>query len=125
MSKLNSDEIKINIFKYVNYPQNLALTCQNWAAIAKDPLAKTEWLIVHYGKTHALFHAIRLGRTFIDIPLCQTLVMKKVTVPGYFIQRLLTHLGKYNQTLIIPRINAIQRKNISMFTSIYLLDEGY
>ena len=57
------DEIKINIFKYVDYPQNLALTCRNWSVIAKDPYAKTEWLITHYGKALA----VRLGPTFIDI----------------------------------------------------------
>ena len=63
-------EIKINILKYVNSPLNLALTCRNWSAIAKDPYAKTEWLILRYGKTHALFNAVRLGPTFIDIPVC-------------------------------------------------------
>ena len=55
------EEIKINIFKYVDYPLNLALSCQNWSVIAKNPYAKTEWLIARYGKAHALFHAVRLG----------------------------------------------------------------
>ena len=63
-------EIKINIFKYVNYPLNLALTCRNWSIIAKVPYAKTVWLIIHYRKAHALFHAVRLGLTFIDITVC-------------------------------------------------------
>ncbi|RIA98880.1 hypothetical protein C1645_748676 [Glomus cerebriforme] len=49
-------EIKINIFKYVNFPLNLALTCRNWSVIVKDPYAKSEWLIAHFGKTSALFH---------------------------------------------------------------------
>src|SRR4051812_40492546 len=59
-------EIKINIFKYVDSPLNLALTCKEWNYIAKDPYAKSEWLIYQFGKTHALFHGIRLGQTFIN-----------------------------------------------------------
>ena len=45
-------EIKTINFKYVYFPLNLALTCRNWSVIAKDPYAKTEWLIAHYGKAH-------------------------------------------------------------------------
>ncbi|CAG8750868.1 5380_t:CDS:1, partial [Funneliformis mosseae] len=33
-------EIKINIFKYVDTPLNLSLTCKAWNNIAKDPYAK-------------------------------------------------------------------------------------
>src|SRR5437763_5197422 len=137
-------EIMITIFKYVNFPLNLALTCRNWSIIAKDPYAKTEWLIVHYGKAHALLHAVRLGPTFIDIPVCQTLIARKVIISRYFIQRLLMHFGKYDQKLIelkiehnvgqldADRIRAFQQKikspwasklHITVFT--YLLNEGY
>ena len=90
-------EIKINIFKYVDSPINLALICRNWSVysvIAKDPYAKTEWLIIRYGKAHALFHAVSLGPTFIDIPVCQTLIARKVIISRYFVQRLLMHFGK-------------------------------
>src|SRR2546430_8690670 len=68
------DEIKIIIFKHVDYPLNLALTCRNWSVIAKDPYAKSEWLMTHYGKEHALFHAVRLGPTFFDMAVYQKLV---------------------------------------------------
>ncbi|CAG8720408.1 13518_t:CDS:1, partial [Funneliformis mosseae] len=61
------DEVKINIFKNVETPINLALSSRSWARIAKDPYAKTEWLILHYGKAHAMFHAVRLGPSFIDV----------------------------------------------------------
>ena len=93
-------DIKLNIFKYVDSPLNLALTCRDWSVIAKDPYAKTEWLIIHYGKAHALFHAVRLGPTFIDIPVCQTLIARKVIISRYFVQRLLMHFGKYDEKLI-------------------------
>ena len=75
--------VKINIFKCVEYPLYLASTCQNWFVIAKDPYAKSEWLIVHYGNENALFNAIRLGLSFIT--------------SKYFIQRLLTYFNKYDQ----------------------------
>src|ERR1044072_6888033 len=92
-------EIKINIFKYVDSPLNLALTCQNWSVIAKDPYAKSEWLIVHYGKEHALFHAIRLGPTFIDISVCQFLIERRVIISRDFIQKLLRQFGTCDQNL--------------------------
>jgi hypothetical protein len=137
-------EIKINIYKYVDSPLNLALTCKNWSLISKDHCAKTEWLLVRYGKAHALFHAVRLGPTFIDIPVCQTLITMKVPISRYFIQRLLMHFGKYDQKLVefkieynvghldVDRIRAIQQKikspwasNLPNFVFTYLLDEGY
>src|SRR6266540_7027634 len=98
------DEIKIIIFKYAENPMNLALTCRRWADIAKDSYAKTEWLIVHYGKAHAMFHAVRLGPTFIDIAVCQNLFARKVITSRYFIQKLLSHCGKYDQKLIELKI---------------------
>ncbi|GBC43963.2 hypothetical protein GLOIN_2v1490054 [Rhizophagus irregularis DAOM 181602=DAOM 197198] len=97
-------EIKINIYKYIDFPLNLALTCRNWSVISKDAYAKTEWLLVRYGKSHALFHAVRLGPTFIDIPVCKTLITRKVPISRYFIQRLLMHFGKYDQKLIELKI---------------------
>jgi len=138
------DEIKINIFKYVNYPLSLALTCRNWSVIAKDPYAKSEWLIVNYGKRHALFHAIRLGPTFIDIAVCQTLFARNIAISRYFIQKLLIYFGKYDQRLIqlkikhnisqlyVDRIRLFQQKitssyvnNLPISVFVYLLNEGY
>src|SRR5437764_443779 len=142
-------KIKINIFKYVNHPLNLVLTCRNWSVIAKDPYAKTEWLIIRYGKAHALFHAVRLRSTFIEIPVCQTLITRKVMISRCFVQRLLMHFGKHDQKLIelkiehnvgqldADKIRAFQQKiksswasnlpiTITVFTVFtYLLDEGY
>lgn len=140
------DGIKINIFKYVDHPLNLILTCQIWSAISKNPYAKTEWLIVHYGKAHALFHAVRLGLTFIDMSVCQTLIAKNVVVSRYLIQRLFENFGTYNQKLIEFKIEHSFgqcdtakiydfRKEIKspwanhlmfiMFVLIYLLNEEY
>src|SRR2546421_279944 len=136
--------VEINIFKYVNSTLNLDLTCRNWPAIAKDPYAKAEWLITRYGRAHALFHAVRLGPTFTDILVYQALIAKKVITSRYFLQRLLTHFGKYDQKLIelkiehnvgqldADRIRAFQQKikspwasNLPITVFTYLLDEGY
>jgi hypothetical protein len=96
-------EIKINIFKYVAHPLNLALTCQDWSIIVKDPYVKIEWLIVNYGKAHALLQAIRLGPTFIDKALCQVLIERKVITSKSITQILLKYFG--NQKLNIIRID--------------------
>ncbi|CAG8718359.1 1476_t:CDS:1, partial [Funneliformis mosseae] len=81
------------MINYVETPINLALSSRSWARIDKDPYAKTEWLILHYGKAHAKFHAVRLGPSFIDVAVCQDLFARKVIISRYFIQRLLMHFG--------------------------------
>jgi hypothetical protein len=124
------DKIKINIFKYVEYPFNLSLTCRSWSVIAKDPYAKTEWLLVHYRKAHALYHAVRLlDSTFIGMSTCQALTARKVVISKYFIQRLLMHFGSYDSKLTqleighnvsqfdIDRIRAFQQKIKSIWAS--------
>ncbi|CAG8743539.1 1790_t:CDS:1, partial [Funneliformis mosseae] len=58
--------IKINIFKFMRSPLNLALCNRGWSNVARDPHARTEWLIYQFGKTYAFFHGIRLGSTFIN-----------------------------------------------------------
>ncbi|CAG8603188.1 5982_t:CDS:1 [Funneliformis mosseae] len=149
MYRLNSyfqyleDEIKINIFKHADHPFNLARSCKSWAAVAKDSYAKTEWLLARSGKTHALFVAVKLGPSFLTIPVCQNLLTRKVIISRYFVQRLLMHFGKYDQKLIdlkiehnvnqleADRICAFQQKikspwasNLSLPVFLYLLNEG-
>ena len=133
-------EIKIIIFKYVNNPLNLTLSCRNWSIIAKDPYVKADWLMVRYEKAHALFHAVRLGPTFIDIPLCQALIARNATVSRYFIQRLLIHFVKYDQELLdlkiehnvgqhddrdLQKIRSPWSSNLPMSVFTRLLGEGY
>src|SRR4051794_3692725 len=93
-------QIKINIFKYVDSPLNLALCSKEWSNVAKDPHAKIEWLIYRFGKIHALFHGIRLGPTFINKTICQQLIEeKKVILSRYLIQNLLIYYGKEDSKL--------------------------
>ncbi|CAG8677527.1 2921_t:CDS:1, partial [Funneliformis mosseae] len=103
-------EIKINIFKYVDTPLNLSLTCKAWNNIAKDPYAKAEWLIHNYGKTYALFHGIRLGPTFINENVCKTLISRNVAFSRHLVQRVLMNYGRQDPALTELRIkyNIIQ-----------------
>jgi hypothetical protein len=88
-------ETKINIFKHVEPPLSFALTCRIWSITARRP-----YDIVRYRKVHALFNAVRLDPTFIDISVCQTLNARNIVVSRCFIQKLLAHSGKYDQRLI-------------------------
>ncbi|CAB5214670.1 uncharacterized protein OCT59_014747 [Rhizophagus irregularis] len=129
-------EIKINIFKYVDYPLNLISTCRNWSVIAKDSYAKTKWLIEHHGKEHAFFHAVRLGVTFIDMTMCQSLIERKIISSRYFIQVLLKHFRMHNQRLIelsighnFDQFNADKNqsswaRNLIIFAFNYLLNDN-
>ncbi|GBC03944.1 hypothetical protein RclHR1_05400006 [Rhizophagus clarus] len=113
-----SNEIKINVFKYVDHPLNLALTCKDWATISKDPSARTEWLIISYGKTCALSCAVRLGPTFINMEVFQTLVSRNVTFSRYFVLRILRYIRECNEISKQSWANELS-------LLIYLLNEGY
>jgi hypothetical protein len=86
-------ELRIIIFKYVDTPISLILTDRKWYAITQDPYARAEWLIYKYGKTHALFHAVRLGSDFITVGLVRILLVRNAIISRYFIQRLLMSIG--------------------------------
>src|ERR1051325_7228789 len=95
-----SDELRVEIFKFLNTPISLALTNHKWYSISQDPHARVEWLIYKYGKAHALFHAVRLGGSFITEDVIQALIARGTIISRYFIQRLVMHFGKYDEKLI-------------------------
>lgn len=138
------EETLVNIYKYVCYPANLSRTCALWARISQDPIARSSWLIIHYGKAHALFHAVRLGPNFINVNVVQALLSQHVILSRYFVQRLLMHFGKYDDELIemkikhnvaqldADRIRAFQRKikcpwasNLPLDVFVLFLSEGF
>ncbi|RIA96690.1 hypothetical protein C1645_857201 [Glomus cerebriforme] len=94
------DELRIEIFKFVNAPISLALTNRKWYSISQDPHVRAEWLIYKYGRAHALFHAVRLGNSFITNDAVQALLARNATMSRYFIQRLLMHFDTYDEKLI-------------------------
>ncbi|RIB27158.1 hypothetical protein C2G38_2161351 [Gigaspora rosea] len=84
--------------------KNLALTCRTWSRVAKNETARAEWVIYHYGKAHALFHAVRLGPTFINLPVAQAIITRSGILSRYFVQKLLVHYGGYDFKLIELKI---------------------
>ncbi|CAG8730375.1 9118_t:CDS:2 [Cetraspora pellucida] len=94
------DEISIIIFKYVESPMNLMLTCKNWYKISIDQQARAKWIIYKYGHAHALFYAIKLGPNFINLPVARAIIANKAIISRYFIQRLLLHFGKLDNDLV-------------------------
>jgi hypothetical protein len=138
------NELRIEIFKFVSKPISLIIADRKWYAISQDPHARTEWLIYKYGKAHALFYAVRLGRTFITKDVVVDLLARHAVMSRYFIQRLLMHFGAYDEKLIelkiehnvnqidFDRINAFQRKlqspwasNLPLPIFTKLITEGY
>src|ERR1044072_8240078 len=93
------NDIRIEIFKFVNIPISLVITDRTWYTISKNPRARTEWLIYKYGRAHALFHAVRL-KGFITEDVVRALLAKGAIISRYFIQRLLMHFGTYDEKLI-------------------------
>ncbi|RGB29402.1 hypothetical protein C1646_322062 [Rhizophagus diaphanus] len=137
-------ELNIEFFKFVHTPLPLILTNRQWYTISKDPHARAEWLINKYGLAHALFHAVRLGNSFITPEVIQALLSKKAILSRYFVQRLLMHFGNYDEKLIelkiehnvnqvdFDRIRAFQKKlqspwasNLPLPIFTKLITEGY
>ncbi|CAG8775830.1 12554_t:CDS:2, partial [Cetraspora pellucida] len=82
-------ETMINIFIHVESPKNLATSCKQWSIIARDHHAKAEWIIHKFGLAHCLFHSIRLGSTFINVAVAQTIILKGGILSRYLIQWLI------------------------------------
>src|ERR1051325_9726249 len=99
-----SDELRVEIFKFLNTPISLALTNRKWYSISQDPHARAELLIYKYGRAHALFHAVRLGEGFITEDVVQALLARDAILSRYFIQRLLMQFGSYDKRLIELKI---------------------
>ncbi|CFW92744.1 protein of unknown function [endosymbiont DhMRE of Dentiscutata heterogama] len=99
------NEIKISIFKYVEFPSNLSVSCSSWSNISQDQQARAKWIIFWFGKTHALFQAVRLGPTFINTGVVQAIVAEEGVLSRYFLQRLIMHYGKYDPQLIELKIS--------------------
>src|SRR5438270_10072148 len=135
------DEIRVEIFKYVETPFSLILTDRKWHEISRDPHTRAKWLIYKYGRSHALFHAVRLGEGFINEDVVQTLFARNVIISRYFIQRLIRQYGTYDERLIELKMehnvnqidfNRIRKKlqspwasNIPLSIFTKLLTEGY
>ncbi|RGB40231.1 hypothetical protein C1646_753605, partial [Rhizophagus diaphanus] len=97
-------EIRSEIFKFIDTPISFILTDRKWYAVSQDPHARGEWLIYKYGRSHALFHDVRLGNDFLTLDVVQALLARNALISRYFIQRLLMQFGSYDDKLIERKI---------------------
>jgi len=93
-------ELKVQVILCLDNPIPLAQCSHDWYAIVNSPATKSMWLISRYGKTHALFHAVRMGEPFINVDVVECLFAQKVQLSRYFIQRVMLGFGKYDSRLI-------------------------
>ncbi|GBC04912.1 hypothetical protein RclHR1_05940003 [Rhizophagus clarus] len=98
-------ELKSEIFKYVSTPIALVLLNRNWLLASQNSHTRAEWLIYKYGRAHALFHAIRLGKNFVTVEVIQVLLAKKAIISRYFVQRLIMQFG-----LTDPKLGELRAK---------------
>ncbi|RIA86032.1 hypothetical protein C1645_741146 [Glomus cerebriforme] len=90
------EELKFEIFRYTETPISLLLLNRNWYSTSQDPQTRAEWLMYKYGRAHALFHAVRLGKSFITEKVVQGLIARGAIFSRYFIQRLVMQFGIQN-----------------------------
>src|SRR5438105_271441 len=80
-------ELKVEVILHLSNPTSLAKCSREWNHIVNSPATKSMWLIGRYGKTHALFHAVRMGEPFINVDVVECLFAQKAHLSRYFIQR--------------------------------------
>ncbi|RIB21970.1 hypothetical protein C2G38_2243594 [Gigaspora rosea] len=97
-------EILIFIFKRVRFPKDLILSCRRIAKLSKNPQVKAAWIIYQFGAAHCLFHAIKLGSSFLDVTVAQAIIAQGGILSRYFVQRLHMNFGAYDNKLIDLRI---------------------
>jgi hypothetical protein len=80
---------------------------------------RADWIIFQFGRAHCLFHAIRLGPTFISVEVTRAIINKGGILSRYFAQRLLMHYGSYDQKLIeLKIINNVGQTDFNSINSI-------
>ncbi|CAG8475451.1 8400_t:CDS:1 [Paraglomus brasilianum] len=93
-------ELKVEIILHLSNPIPLARCSRAWYATVNSSATKSKWLIGRYGKTHALFHAVKMGEPFINVDVIECLFAQKAHLSRYFIQRLMLGFGKHDSRLI-------------------------
>ncbi|CAG8599028.1 8480_t:CDS:1 [Paraglomus brasilianum] len=93
-------ELKVEIILHLSKPTTIAGCSREWYNIVNLPFAKAKWLISRHGKTHALFHAVRMGKPFINPDVVECLFAQGAHISRYFIQRLVLGFGECDRSLI-------------------------
>src|SRR6185437_8643029 len=79
-------ELKVEIILHLSNPTPLARCSRAWYATVNSPATKARWLTYRYGKTHALFHAARMGEPFINVDVVECLFAQEAHLSRYFIR---------------------------------------
>ncbi|CAG8549787.1 4070_t:CDS:2 [Funneliformis mosseae] len=86
-------------------------SCNTWAAVVKDPYAKTEWLLARSGKTRALFVAVKLGPNFLNIPVL-------------YVKIYLQERSSFRDTSFKVKNQSPWARNLSLPVFLYLSNKG-
>src|SRR6185312_10402136 len=93
-------ELKVEIILHLSKPTTIARCSRELYNIVNLPFTKAKWLISRHGKTHALFHAVRMGKPFINPDVVECLFAQGAHISRYFIQRLVLGFGERDRSLI-------------------------
>ncbi|CAG8834075.1 4523_t:CDS:1, partial [Cetraspora pellucida] len=98
------DELLIKIIKRIVILNHMIIVCKRFYTIISDHQFKADWIIFRFGKTHALFYAVNLGPSFINIKVVEAIICKGGNFSRYFIQRLHTVVGFFDKDLLKHKI---------------------
>src|SRR6185312_16761214 len=73
-------ELKVAIILHLRNPTSLARCSREWNNTVNLPSTKSKWLIGRHGRTHALFHAVRMGEPFINLDVVECLFRRTRTL---------------------------------------------
>src|SRR6185312_4367871 len=129
--------VRVIIVSHLENPLPLARCSHGWYDLVYSSDVKSTWLLSRYGRTHALFHAVRIGDSFITPEVVELMLKKGAQISQYFIQRLVLGFGKYDQKLInlklmyhvrppdLYQASSPWASNLSVDVFSQLLNEGY
>src|SRR5207248_10434639 len=87
------------VYEYIESPISLMLVNRKFYQLCTTSVAKSRWALANFGRIHALFFTVSLGKTFITVDVVKSLLALKANFSRYFIQRLLLQYGQYDEEL--------------------------
>ncbi|CAG8600348.1 3914_t:CDS:1 [Paraglomus brasilianum] len=96
ISKLNNlpKELKVEIASYIPNPFFLGCCSRDWYNVVNSAPTQYKWILNKYGRIHALFHAVRIGKPLLNSEVAK-LLLKYSHISRHFIQRLKLSYGQH------------------------------
>nr|CAG8465362.1 7703_t:CDS:1 [Entrophospora candida] len=121
-------ELLIEVYIYNEFPLSFILINKHIYELCMSPIAKAKWILRNFGKTHALFHAIRLGKPFIMDDIITSLLKLKANFSRYFLQRfsqqIQSNIGEKYDPFYLNRIADSWFPDIPLEVYSILIKEG-